>query len=121
MEVNSEILYVYGNANQGTIIADIPGAKLAIRAYDHMMANSKEELKLPGLPYTPRQLFWLSAAMPYCFAAKPEYLKNLLSTNFDTPWEVIVNGAFKNRKEFSRDWNCSIGDEMNPIHKCEVW
>lgn len=44
-------------------IADNGAIKEAFHAYNKYVQKYGEELKLPGLNYTPQQLFWISAAM----------------------------------------------------------
>lgn len=52
-----------GVNTQGENIADNGGLKLAYRAYVSTAAvKSFKDPKLPGLPFSPEQLFWISAA-----------------------------------------------------------
>ena len=120
VQLNGEILKLNGSINHGNI-ADNGGIKLAIRAYDRMTMESREEPRLPGLHYTPRQLFWLSSAMHYCRALKPESEKDHVIRAQSAPRMFRVNVPLMNREEFSRDWKCPTGAFMNPIKKCEVW
>ena len=120
VDVNGEILNINGYISQGQNFADNLGIKLAIRAYNRMIAENREEPRLPGLPYTPRQLFWLSAAMSYCIAKNPETWTDTVIRGEHAPDMFRVNVPFKNREEFSRDWNCPTGTKMNPIKKCKI-
>lgn len=43
-------------------IADNGGIKIAYRGYLRWLERNKEEMGLPGLPFTGRQMFWISAA-----------------------------------------------------------
>jgi len=44
----------------GENIADNAGVKKAFRAYKAYVRDHKQEQMLPGLKYTPEQLFWLT-------------------------------------------------------------
>jgi len=48
-------------------IADNGAVKEAYHAYIKYIDRNGEELQLPGLKYTPKQLFWISAAMVCLF------------------------------------------------------
>ena len=93
------------------------GLKLAYRAFKDITPNIGRERKLPGLPYTPRKLFWLSTVMPFCH--KMRLSKTLNNTAL--PYKIPVNSSLKNMKEFSLDWNCPAGSPMNPKDRCEIW
>ena len=58
---------------------------LCSRAYERLVAAHGEEPKLPGLPYTTRQLFWLSGAAVWCTAMRPETLKSRVLTDPHAP------------------------------------
>ena len=121
VNVKGKTLHINGLTNQEQNTADNGGIKLAIRAYDRIIAENREEPRLPGLSYTPKQLFWLSAALPHCIAKKPEAWRDTVIRGDHAPQWFRVNSPLMNRKEFSRDWNCPMGSIMNPIKKCEVW
>jgi len=128
------IIYQYGNYTapevglnlngintQGENIADNGGIKEAYYAYNQWTKDNGEELGLPALQYTNRQLFWLSAANVWCGKYRPETLKLRILTGAHSPAPFRVNGPFSNLPEFSKDWNCPINSTMNPIKKCSVW
>ena len=79
------------------------------------------EPRLPGLDYTPEQLFWISAAHTYCSKYRPEYLEDLISTGVHSPGEFRVIGTLSNMKEFAEDFNCPVGSRMNPVKSCAMW
>ncbi|XP_035210634.1 neprilysin-2-like [Stegodyphus dumicola] len=64
-------LQVNGINTQGENIADNGGIKEAFRAYLHWIKDHGAEDHLPGIKYSPTQLFWISAA-------NVEYLINSL-------------------------------------------
>lgn len=59
-------------------IADNGAIKEAYQAYDNYVKKFGEELPLPGLQYTPKQLFWIAAAMVSFTRVEPNQLHNLL-------------------------------------------
>ena len=106
-----------------------------------VQTNGQEELLLPGLNYTQRQMFWLSGANVWCskvavfiidplkvcsiifFKARPQALKLSVLTGAHSPDKFRVQGTFSNMAAFSRDWGCPVGSNMNPPKedKCKVW
>ena len=68
-----------GVSTQAENTADNGGLKLALGAFLNL---GEEESSLPALPYTQRQLFWLSAASVWCAEYRPAALKNLVSRYF---------------------------------------
>ncbi|KAG5681750.1 hypothetical protein PVAND_011159 [Polypedilum vanderplanki] len=113
---------INGITSQGENIADTAGLKLAYRAYKSAL-NKMDVIdpSLPGLPYTPEQLFWLSAAQTWCSVERPEVKKLLILTDNHALSQFRVLGTFSNSKEFANDFKCADGSKMNPIEKCEVW
>lgn len=113
---------INGLTSQGENIADSAGIKLAYRAYTSAMSKLEiDDPTLPGLDYTPEQLFWLSAAQTWCSVERPEVKKILIMTDNHALSEFRVLGTLSNSREFARDFDCNIGSPMNPETKCEVW
>lgn len=111
-----------GVNTQGENIADNGGIKEAYRAYKKWVESHGNEKSLPGLEsFTPEQMFWISAAQVYCSVERTEALKMAVITDEHSPKQFRVLGPFKNMKYFSEDFNCPLGSDMNPVHKCEVW
>ncbi|XP_043483736.1 neprilysin-2 isoform X2 [Leptopilina heterotoma] len=117
-EVN---LNLNGINTQGENIADNGGIKESYLAYQEWVERNGHEPKLPGLKYTPSQLFWISAAQTWCSKYRPETLKLRITTGVHSPGEFRVLGPLSNRPEFAKDFNCPIGSTMNPKKKCFVW
>jgi len=69
-----------GVNTQGENIADNGGVKQAYRAYTAWDERYGPEPKLPGVPLTPKQLFWVSAASTWCSKYRPETLRVRIST-----------------------------------------
>ena len=95
--------------------------KAAYLAYNDWVSRNEQEQKLPGLDYTPQQMFWLSAANTWCAKYTPEALKLKIMTSAHIPGEFRILGTLSNMPEFSKDFNCPIGSKMNPEKKCSVW
>ncbi|XP_014207873.1 neprilysin-2-like [Copidosoma floridanum] len=110
-----------GMKTQGENIADNGGIKLAYLAYKKWVRRNGPEAHLPGLNYTGRQMFWLSAANTWCSKFRPEKLKLRITTRVHSPPEFRVLGPMSNMPEFSKDFNCPLGTKMNPKDKCAVW
>lgn len=102
-------------------MADNGGVKAAYQAYKKWVCRNGPEARLPGLNYTPEQLFWLSFANAFCTKARPEYLKLIITTDEHSPAMFRVIGSLSNIPEFSRDFHCSHNTKMNPKKKCVLW
>ncbi|XP_050064129.1 neprilysin-2-like isoform X3 [Aphis gossypii] len=115
-------LKVNGINTQGENIADNGGLKQAYNAYKVWSERHGVEPRLPGLQdYTPEQMFWVSAANVWCSKHRPEALKADIITNSHSPDRFRVIGPFSNLKDFSKDFRCPLGSNMNPVNKCQVW
>ncbi|XP_026670737.1 neprilysin-2 isoform X1 [Ceratina calcarata] len=114
-------LNLNGINTQGENIADNGGIKEAYLAYQEWVKRNHAEAKLPGLPYTPEQLFWISAANTWCSKYRPEAMKLRITTGFHSPGKFRVLGPLSNMEEFAKDFNCPVGSKMNPEKKCSVW
>ncbi|KAI8129853.1 hypothetical protein FF38_13123 [Lucilia cuprina] len=114
-------LNLNGINTQGENIADNGGIKESYLAYKQWVAQNGEEPKLPGLSYSPQQMFWISAAQTWCAKYRKETLKMRITTGVHSPNEFRVLGSLSNMKDFSRDFQCPEGTPMNPVQKCEVW
>ncbi|CAM6031901.1 unnamed protein product, partial [Sphagnum compactum] len=114
-------LKINGVNTQGENIADNGGIKEAFRAYQEYVKDHGPEPPLPGLKYTPKQLFWISAANVWCGKYRPEVLKLRVQVGSHSPAQFRVIGPVSNLNEFSQTFNCPLGSPMNPTHKCSVW
>lgn len=118
LEVNQTL---NGFNTQGENIADNGGIKEAYFAYKTWVKKNGPEAMLPGLNYSPSQLFWISGAINWCALYRPEVLTWLIAADTHSVNEFRVLGPFSNSLEFASDFNCPSGSQMNPIHKCTVW
>uniref|UniRef100_A0A1A9X1W5 Neprilysin, neutral endopeptidase 2 n=1 Tax=Glossina brevipalpis TaxID=37001 RepID=A0A1A9X1W5_9MUSC len=114
-------LKLNGINTQGENIADNGGLKESYWAYKDWVGKNGPEPRLPGLDYTPEQMFWISSAQTWCAKIRKESLKMRITTGVHSPNEFRVLGTLSNTKDFSRDFQCPEGSPMNPVHKCHVW
>lgn len=77
-----------GINTQGENIADNGGIKESYLAYLKWVQQNGPELKLPGLKYTPQQLFWISAAQNWCSVDRPGIMHSEFS--IDMQLQIIV-------------------------------
>ncbi|EEC10351.1 endothelin-converting enzyme, putative [Ixodes scapularis] len=110
-----------GINTQGENIADNGGVKEAFNAYKKWVKENGPEAGLPGLKYTPQQLFWISAANVWCGKSRPETLKLSILAGSHSPGRFRVIGPTSNTPEFAAEFNCPVGSPMNPVNKCTVW
>ncbi|XP_063988069.1 neprilysin-2-like isoform X2 [Diachasmimorpha longicaudata] len=100
--------------------ADNGGTKLAYLAYKDWSSRNQQELMLPGLFYTPQQMFWISLAQTWCSVHQPETLKQHINNDIHSPSEFRVLGPLSNSLEFFEDFQCPVGSKMNPKEKCVI-
>ncbi|XP_058453866.1 neprilysin-2-like [Malaya genurostris] len=105
----------------GENIADNGGLKEAYYAYQKWVEWNGPEPQLPGLDFTPQQMFWISAAQTWCSVYRPETMSKRITTGVHSPGRFRVIGPMSNMVEFARDFNCPAGTPMNPVKKCKVW
>ncbi|GCC30712.1 endothelin-converting enzyme 1-like isoform X1 [Chiloscyllium punctatum] len=117
--VNSE--QVNGKQTLGENIADNGGLKAAYHAYENWVKKNGEELTLPTLDLSNRQLFFLGFAQVWCSVRTPESAHEGLVTDPHSPSMYRVIGTVANSVEFAKHFNCPLGSPMNPVRKCEVW
>lgn len=102
-------------------LADLAGVKLAYRAYNRWISRHISEKALPGLDYTPKQLFWISSAIRMCSKYTPEAMSMSITSNWRSPGRYRVIGALRNLEEFADDFNCPSDTLMNAREKCDPW
>ena len=101
--------------------SDNAGIKEAFRAYQEFERDNGPEPALPGLPYSSRQLFWISAANIWCGKYRPEVLKLRVQVGSHSPAQFRVVGTVSNLQEFADTFNCPAGSPMYPLNRCAVW
>ncbi|KAI1296496.1 Membrane metallo-endopeptidase-like 1 [Halotydeus destructor] len=114
-------LKLNGVNTQGENIADNGGLKEAFLGYQQYVKENGAEAKLPGLKYSPNQLFWISAANVWCAKLRPQALKLRIQTGVHSPPRFRVIGPMVNLPQFAETFDCPVGSPMNPINKCSLW
>src|SRR5580658_1093267 len=115
-------LKLNGRLTLGENSADNGGARIALRALEHMIADDqtgKEGQKIDG--YTPEQRFFLGFARVWCEKRRPEYARSQVTTNPHSPGKWRVNGVVQNMPEFQQAWGCKAGQPMVSANACRVW
>jgi len=115
-------LKLNGRLTLGENTADNGGARIALMALEHMIADDKtgkEAQKIDG--YTPEQRFFLGFGRVWCEKRRPEYERMQVTTNPHSPGRYRVNGVVQNMPEFQRAWGCKAGQPMVAENACHVW
>jgi len=108
-----------GIVTQDENIADNGGLRLAYRAWNRWKRGPQP--RLPDVPLSPRQLFWVTAANVWCSADRLEHLRNTALNGEHVPARFRINGPLSNMAEFAADFGCRPGAPMNPAGRCRVW
>jgi len=115
-------LKINGRLTLGENTADNGGARIALMALEHMIADDKtgkEGQKIDG--YTPEQRFFLGFARVWCEKRRPESARMQVTTNPHSPGKWRVNGVVQNMPEFQQAWGCKAGQPMVSANACHVW
>jgi putative endopeptidase len=115
-------LKIKGRLTLGENTADNGGARIALMALEHMIAEDKtgkEGEKIDG--YTPEQRYFLGFARVWCEKRRPEYERNQVTTNPHSPGHWRVDGVVQNMPEFQKAWGCKAGQPMVSANACHVW
>ncbi|MFI5114469.1 MAG: M13 family metallopeptidase [Terriglobales bacterium] len=115
-------LKLNGRLTLGENTADNGGARIALMALEHMIADDKtgkEGRKIDG--YTPEQRFFLGFGRVWCEKRRSEYSRMQVTTNTHSPGKYRVNGVVQNMPEFQQAWGCKTGQAMVRENACRVW
>lgn len=114
-------LHVNGNLTLGENLADNGGLKTSYQAYQNVVGEDGKPPYLPGLDYTPDQLFFIAFAQVWCSNFTRAYIAASLLSNPHSPGPFRVKGALVNSQEFADAFQCPRGSPMNPVDKCLMW
>ena len=115
-------LKLNGKLTLGENTADNGGARIALMALEHMIADDKtgkEGRKTDG--YTPEQRFFLGFARVWCEKRRPEVARTRVLTDPHSPGKYRVDGVVQNMPEFQKAWGCKAGQPMVAENACHVW
>jgi len=115
-------LKLNGRLTLGENTADNGGARIALMALEHMIADDKtgqEGRKIDG--YTPEQRFFLGFARVWCEKRRPEVARTRVLTDPHSPGKYRVDGVVQNMPEFQKAWGCKAGQPMVAENACHVW
>ena len=111
-----------GKLTLGENTADNGGARVALMALEHMIADDKtgkEGQKVDG--YTPEQRFFLGFGRVWCEKRRPEVSRLWVLTDPHSPGKYRVDGVVQNMPEFQKAWGCKAGQPMVAENACHVW
>jgi putative endopeptidase len=115
-------LKLNGRLTLGENTADNGGARIALMALEHMIADDttgKEGQKIDG--YSPEQRFFLGFARVWCEKRRPEVARMRVLTDPHSPGKYRVDGVLQNMPEFQKAWGCKAGQPMVAENACHVW
>jgi putative endopeptidase len=115
-------LKLNGRLTLGENTADNGGARIALMALEHMMADGLGGPAAPAINgYTPQQRYFLGFGRAWCEKRRPEYSRMLVSVDPHSPGKYRVNGVVQNMPEFQKAFNCKAGQPMVRENACRVW
>jgi putative endopeptidase len=115
-------LKLNGKLTLGENTADNGGARIALAALEHMIADDKtgkEGQKIDG--YTPEQRFFLGFGRVWCEKRRAEVARLRVLTDPHSPGKYRVNGVVQNMPEFQKAWGCKASQPMVAENACHVW
>jgi putative endopeptidase len=115
-------LKLNGRLTLGENAADNGGARIALMALNHLIAEDKkgkEAEKIDG--YTPQQRYFLGFGRAWCSKMRPEFSRMLVTVDPHSPGKFRVDGSVQNMPEFQQAWSCKAGDAMVNANACRVW
>ena len=120
--VSVDDLKLNGRLTLGENTADNGGARIALMALNHLIAEDntgKAAEKIDG--YTPQQRYFLGFGRAWCSKMRPEYSRMLVTVDPHSPGKFRVDGVVQNMPEFEQAWSCKAGDAMVSANACRVW
>jgi predicted metalloendopeptidase len=111
-----------GRLTLGENTADNGGARVALAALEHKIAEDKTGKggqKIDG--YTPEQRFFLGFGRVWCEKRRPEVARMRVLTDPHSPGKYRVDGVVQNMPEFEKAWGCKAGQPMVAENACHVW
>lgn len=121
LDADGKKVYVKGKLTNGEAIGD-SGLRIAYAAWQNAVkASGQSELKLPGLDYTPDQLFFLAFGRVWAQNTTPASIVARVRSDPHAPNQFRVEGTLQNFERFAEVFQCKAGSRMNPVKKCALW
>ncbi|XP_045474837.1 neprilysin-2-like isoform X2 [Harmonia axyridis] len=102
-------------------VSDFVGIDVAYEAYLKYVEKYGPEQRIPGVPLTPEQIFWIQTGTWLCF-------RKLDDSDIDYEEEdehaipgFRVQAGARNSLYFAKDFKCPEGSFMNPKKKCRIF
>jgi putative endopeptidase len=108
-------LKINGEMTLGENIADLGGLKIAYLAFKKTLEGKPAPAKIDG--FTPEQRFYLSYAMIWRAAMRPDFLRQRLRTDYHSPARFRILGPLYNTPEFFDAFNAppdAMRTKLNP-------
>jgi predicted metalloendopeptidase len=115
-------LKLNGKLTLGENTADNGGARIALMALNHMIADDKTGKageKVDG--YNPQQRLFLGFGRIWCEKRTPEFARTLVTIDPHSPGKYRIDGVVQNMPEFEQTWGCKAGQPMVSANACRVW
>ncbi|KAK4687038.1 hypothetical protein P7C73_g3073, partial [Tremellales sp. Uapishka_1] len=115
-------VHVNGNLTNGENIAD-SGIAQSFAAWKAKVRSNGIDEHLPGLGYTPEQMFFISFGRAWAQLIKPAAAKVRVLTDPHSPNQFRVKGTLSNSEAFHKAFGCKVGSGMRPpkSEQCELW
>jgi len=115
-------LKLNGRLTLGENTADNGGARIALMALHHFIADDKSGKAGQTIDgYTPDQRFFLGFGRVWCELRRPEYARAHVTTDPHSPGKWRVDGVVQNMPEFDEAFSCKKGQPMVSENACHVW
>jgi putative endopeptidase len=115
-----DTIHVNGQLTLGENIADLGGLTMSYYAYKKSLNGAKSPV-IDG--YNGEQRLFIAWAQAWKIMMRPEYLKQMVTTNPHSPGNFRANGPLTNMKEFYEAFDVKEGNKMyKPAdQRAEVW
>jgi putative endopeptidase len=111
-----------GLLTQGEDTADNGGVRIALMALEAAAAAQGKSLDVPGPDgFTDRQRFFVAYGFVWCANIRPEFARNIVTTNPHSLPQYRVNNVVQNLAEFQKAFGCKKGQPMVREPACRVW
>ncbi|CAC5413371.1 MMEL1 [Mytilus coruscus] len=117
----ADVYVTNGNKTLNENLCDNIGVRAAFYAYKKFKHDRNISEKVPGLPFTDDQLFFINMARIWCSNSSPLFIRKVPLIDHHTLPRLRVIGPLQNSPEFASTFQCPRGSFMNPINKCGFW